>query len=149
MKHPPPEATVVLDSVLYLAYQHRNDGITYSAMAIDGPSCPAGLMSYKFVLDEPAPLEPTASSDRVCSTHMAECPAGQYSIAEPNAEDDRQCEAWRTCLVGQRMSQDGTATTNRQCEACSALHEECKDCECDDFSGEFAAVADNCKAACL
>jgi len=36
-----------------------------------------------------------------------------------------------------------------QCEACSALHEECKDCECDDFTGEFAAVSDNCKAACL
>ena len=69
MKHPPPEATVVLDSVLYLAYRHRNDGITFSAMPLDGPSCPTGLVSYKFDLDEAAPQAPTASSDASTGFH--------------------------------------------------------------------------------
>lgn len=63
MKYPPPEATLVTDSVLYMAYQHRSDGITFSRYSLDSQVDLAAQAAYKFDLDAPAPLNMTASGD--------------------------------------------------------------------------------------
>ena len=63
MKYPPPEATLVIDSVLYMAYQHRGDGITYSRHSLEGQVDLTAQAAYKYDLDAPAPIDMTASGD--------------------------------------------------------------------------------------
>ena len=106
-----------------------------------GPTLSPTVTAAPTVAPSPDPTgAPTAGPSPAPTSAPSSGPSSAPTLA-PTASS-APTSAW-TCPAGTFWNREG------QCEACSALQDECKDCECDDFTGAFAAVADNCKAACL
>ena len=64
---------------------------------------------------------PTLSSNRVCRTITAACPAGTYQTAEPTATSDRRCPAYTNCTAqGGYIRTPGTLIRDHVCQPLSA-----------------------------
>ena len=61
-KYPPPEATAVVDGLIYLAYQHRSDGLTFGGKFMTDHSLKAATTRI-FDLDQRSPADLSASGD--------------------------------------------------------------------------------------
>ncbi len=98
---------------------------TYTSVANESACAPVGSCAAGF--------EQTATGTSTSPTQCAACPAGTYCAGGNNAKtscgsgtwDHDQssttaCAAWTSCLPGQYIATDGTATSDRQCTACPA-----------------------------
>ena len=69
-------------------------------------------------VDEWESKVPTVSSDRDCSTHLSECPEGQYTYAAPTRTSDRVCHDVLTCHAGRYQTVAPSLSSNRECAGC-------------------------------